>query len=233
MGPPIAPSLLSEPALERFSLQRLAARPWKNGGGQTREIVCWPRAAGLEDFDWRISVATIAASGPFSAFADVDRWIVLLDGDGVRLVGEGIDHRLDQPLQPFAFAGDRALDCQLLGAASSDFNLMLRRGRGQARLDLIDGALDDINTAQGLLLIVDGRAVCTRSQDPTGTLELGAGDGLYWTRAVGRLALATADEPPPSAAGRSDVGPVRSASGASGSGSLRGLLVRFGPDLPP
>ena len=37
--------------------------PWKNGGGLTREILKVP--ADADAFDWRLSLATIAAPGPF------------------------------------------------------------------------------------------------------------------------------------------------------------------------
>ena len=115
--------------MQRFDLNQIAASPWKNGGGSTREIACWPPGAGMEAFGWRISVATIDQPGPFSAFAGVDRQIMLLDGDGVHLRGEGIDHVLDARWQPFAFSGDVALGCSLLGGTSTDFNVMARRGR--------------------------------------------------------------------------------------------------------
>ncbi|MEO5606152.1 MAG: HutD family protein, partial [Polaromonas sp.] len=112
-------------SLQRFARDQLPVTPWKNGGGNTREIACWPPGAGLNDFGWRISIATIAASGPFSMFAGIDRHIMLLGGDGVRLRSPGsIDHQLDTPGQPFAFSGDAAIDCTLLGGESSDFNVM-------------------------------------------------------------------------------------------------------------
>ena len=42
------------------------ARPWKNGGGITHEVIRVP--ADPEDFRWRVSMAEVAASGPFSRF---------------------------------------------------------------------------------------------------------------------------------------------------------------------
>jgi environmental stress-induced protein Ves len=116
--------------LHRFALAELPATPWKNGGGSTREIACCPPGAGLHSFDWRVSIATIDRSGPFSVFAGVDRCIVLLAGDGVALDAPqaGWQHRLDSPLQPFTFSGDDAVDCTLLGGTSTDFNVMTRRG---------------------------------------------------------------------------------------------------------
>ncbi|AML58919.1 hypothetical protein AXX16_3223 [Serratia rubidaea] len=116
--------------INRFDFASLPVSPWRNGGGETREIVCQP-AEGA-NFDWRASIATIAQDGPFSAFDGIDRSITLLEGDGVRLVGDGIDHRLVMPGEPFAFSGDVALQAQLLGGVSRDFNIMTRRGRWRA-----------------------------------------------------------------------------------------------------
>src|SRR5436853_5944959 len=53
---------------------------WKNGGGRTTEIAAYPPDAGLEHFAWRASIADIERSGPFSAFAGIDRTLVLLQG---------------------------------------------------------------------------------------------------------------------------------------------------------
>ena len=118
--------------LEFFDLANVPATPWKNGGGSTRELACWPpataAAGGMDSFGWRVSVATIAAPGPFSAFAGVDRQIMLLGGDGVHLTSSGWQHTLAERWQPFAFSGDEAVDCTMLGGISTDFNLMLRRG---------------------------------------------------------------------------------------------------------
>lgn len=163
---------------KRFAIADLPAAPWKNGGGSTREILCRPPGAGLDDFDWRVSIATIAASGPFSIFAGVDRTIMLLDGDGVRLAADGVDHRLDQPLEPFAFSGDLALDCTLLGRASSDFNVMGRRSRGRAEVRVLQQGSDAFDAAPaGLLLCLAGRWQADGER-------LSAGEGLWWADAA-------------------------------------------------
>ena len=115
-------------SVERFDLRTIAPQPWKNGAGLTREIAFG--GASSTAFDWRVSVAEIEHDAPFSAFPGVDRCIVLLRGAGLRLhSADGrIDHRLTEPLAPFAFPGDVALDATLVKGASSDFNVMTRRG---------------------------------------------------------------------------------------------------------
>lgn len=91
-----------------------------------------PPAAGTGDFAWRVSVAEIAQDGPFSAFPGVDRQILLLAGPGVRLRSAEtmppMDHLLNEPLVPFAFAGEAAISASLLGGPSQDLNVMTRRG---------------------------------------------------------------------------------------------------------
>lgn len=164
--------------LTHFNTDQLPATPWKNGGGTTRELACQPAGAGMHDFDWRVSIATIAAAGPFSAFPGVDRVIVLLAGDGVQLRGHGVNHQLDRPLVPFAFAGDEALQCELLGGSSTDFNVMTRRGRCRADVQVLHAAADIAPARAGLLLAVAGEWQCTPAGGATALCT--AGHGLWW-----------------------------------------------------
>lgn len=164
----------------RFSRATLPVMPWKNGGGETREIASWPPGAGLDSFGWRISIATIAATGPFSVFAGIDRQIMLLEGDGVQLAGKGgaLHHRLDTPHVPFAFSGDEAVDCTLLGGASSDFNVMTRRGHWRADMQVLASSTVLRPSPHGLLLALRGHWLIGAE---TALVE---GDGLFWTEGL-------------------------------------------------
>lgn len=164
-------------ALHRFDLQQLAPSPWKNGGGSTREIARGPRGADLDDFGWRISVASIAQSGPFSTFPGIGRHIMLLEGDGVQLhsSAEGIDHALNQRWQPFAFAGDVALSCSLLGGPSTDFNVMTRRGRWSAQIQVV-GQVQLLGASPaGLVMVLQGQWQRASAEPP-----LLPGQGGWW-----------------------------------------------------
>ncbi|MDM0014360.1 HutD family protein [Variovorax sp. J22P168] len=179
-------------SLRRFDLGALAAMPWKNGGGSTREIACVPAGAGMDSFDWRASVATIDRPGPFSAFEGVDRTIMLLEGAGVRLRSPdaGIDHRLDTPHQPFAFSGDLPLDCELLGGTSIDFNLMARRGRLRSALRVARSAEEVTPARHGLLMALRGRWRLQPLQLPgddaaaADAIECAPGQGVWWDDAM-------------------------------------------------
>lgn len=164
--------------VSRFERSALPATPWKNGGGLTREVLCLPAGSDFAHFDWRVSIAHIAASGPFSAFPGIDRVITLLDGPGAHLhsTDGAIDHRLDTPLQPFAFAGEASIQAELLGAACDDLNVMTRRDRCSAQVKTLRAASTLPATGQGLLLAVHGSWVA-QGDTPQ---RLQAGQGLWW-----------------------------------------------------
>jgi uncharacterized protein len=104
-------------------------RPWKNGGGTTRDIAVSPPGASLDDFDWRLSLARVDRDGPFSRFDNVDRTLVLLSG-AMTLHEQG--RRIDLVRhEPVLFEGERALDAAVAGGATLDFNVMTRRGRAR------------------------------------------------------------------------------------------------------
>jgi environmental stress-induced protein Ves len=105
----------------------IAPQPWRNGGGATRELLTWPDGS---DWRLRISRADIAADGPFSVFAGVQRWFTVLEGAGVTLEFPDqtrVQTRYDTPI---CFDGAPAPLCRLIDGATQDLNLMLRQGRG-------------------------------------------------------------------------------------------------------
>ena len=104
--------------------------PWKNGGGVTVEIAIFPEDASVDNFDWRISTATVASDGPFSVFTGIDRTLSVLEGDGITLSVEGLaDQELKGETPPFSFPADSQTSAKLLGSAITDLNVMTRRGR--------------------------------------------------------------------------------------------------------
>lgn len=98
---------------------------WRNGAGWTREICCVPAR---EDWHWRLSIAEIEQDAPFSRFPGVDRELVLLRGNGLRLrFDDGETRQLDPPHDRLRFAGERAVSGELVDGRTEDFNLMWRR----------------------------------------------------------------------------------------------------------
>ena len=108
---------------------------WKNRGGSTTEIAVAPAGASLDDFDWRVSMARVASDGPFSEFANIDRTLAVLKGDGLSLViGGAAPVMLDQNSEPIRFSGDTPTSARLLASEIIDLNVMTRRGRFEHRL---------------------------------------------------------------------------------------------------
>lgn len=122
-------------------------QPWRNGGGQTRELLAWPPGA---DWQVRISRADIESDGPFSAFPGVQRWFVVLEGAGVALHfsdGHKLLHRGDTP---FAFDGAAAPMCSLRDGPTQDLNLMVRNGQGRMQAVTAGQSWQAVHTVNGL-----------------------------------------------------------------------------------
>jgi environmental stress-induced protein Ves len=109
----------------------VAPVPWRNGGGVTRELAVSPAQG---DWHWRMSVAEVDASGPFSRFEGIDRWFAVLEGAGVLLDVQGQTQRVTQDSAPFYFDGAATTHCTLVDGPTQDFNLMVRRGSTPARM---------------------------------------------------------------------------------------------------
>jgi len=115
------------------------AMPWKNGLGITHEIAVF---RSLEDepsgtFVWRLSMAEVGTSAPFSHFPGCDRTILLVDGRGMTL-DSGSDgyHVLDHKFQPYSFCGEWQTEGTLIDGPCLDFNIMVDRSRARAEVSV-------------------------------------------------------------------------------------------------
>ena len=112
--------------------QDFKASPWKNGGGTTYEIA---RSDASEIFGWRLSVAEVKSSGPFSLFPQHSRILVVVEGNGMHLIGstKTIDAA---PTVPVHFSGQEKIDGQLVDGACRDFNLIFDPLRFEANVQI-------------------------------------------------------------------------------------------------
>lgn len=127
-------------------LHEVTAVPWKNGGGTTRTLAVAPAGVGMDDFDWRISLATVASSGGFSHFAGVDRTIMLYRGQGMVLESLHWRHELTVPFEPFRFSGEDDVHCALAEGTSVDLNLMVRRSRASGEIAILHSGSNAVVT---------------------------------------------------------------------------------------
>ncbi|MEV7339717.1 HutD family protein [Streptomyces sp. NPDC093544] len=176
------------PAAERVAV------PWKNGGGVTREIAVSPEGAGMGDFAWRVSLAEVAADGPFSPFPDVDRTLTVVQGAGMDLTVGGERRLVNSLYVPQDFRGDIPTDCRLLDGPVVNLNVMWRRSaarrpptvavvRGRLSLPAAPAlivALDGPTEVAGLTLgrydaaLLTGEGAVLRAEGPTAVIGLTA-----------------------------------------------------------
>lgn len=122
----------SEGAAGEPSVLRASARdvvPWRNGAGTTTVVAEGPPAEGgpATEPAWRISIATIDRSAPFSEFAGVDRLLMPLSSAGLDLVIDGRRVR-GEAFDVLPFAGESAVEAVDVRGTGLDLNLMTWRG---------------------------------------------------------------------------------------------------------
>ncbi|MGI8560016.1 MAG: HutD/Ves family protein [Luteimonas sp.] len=102
---------------------------WCNGAGWTREILRAPDdASGSEAWHWRLSIAEIEQPAAFSPFPGIERELVLLHGNGLRLRFErGPDQVLHPPHGRCRFHGGDPVVGEPVEGVVHAFNLMWRR----------------------------------------------------------------------------------------------------------
>ena len=166
------------------------AVPWKNGGGVTREIAAMPEGSGMDDFAWRVSLAEVAANGPFSAFPDIDRTLTVVEGAGMDLTVGGERWLVNTRYEPRDFRGDVPTDCRLLDGPVVNLNVMWRRGAvSTAVVPTVAVVRGRLRLGGGALVVaLDGTAeVGGVTLGPYDAVQLGGGEAVLHAR--GRTAV--------------------------------------------
>jgi environmental stress-induced protein Ves len=140
----------------------LAPRPWRNGGGITRDIA--GHSDGRDEVMWRVSVADVDTSGNFSEFRGLDRILMLCRGTNMQVTVDDAAHLL-QPWDIVRFSGEANTRATLLDGPTVDLNIMTSRRAARATVALmgIDGgaavAPPEVGTTT-LLVAVEGHMRC-------------------------------------------------------------------------
>lgn len=158
---------------------------WKNGQGVTTEIAIGPPGAGLAGFDWRVSTAEVAASGPFSDFPGVERWLLVLAGEMTLSIAGAAPLALSPASDPAQFPGDVPVTAEVTRGPVRDLNIMTARERVSADIQLVSLAAGGVQNLSGeaLLLCLDGAARVTAGD---ATADLGAMDAAQ-VQGAGRV----------------------------------------------
>lgn len=109
--------------------------PWKNGKGETIELAISP-GGDLNDFEWRISIASVITDGIFSDFSGYDRNLVLIQGNGIALQHDQAKvDRLEQLLSLASFDGGSKTFGSLNQGPIKDLNLITNNKQYRAQID--------------------------------------------------------------------------------------------------
>lgn len=114
--------------------------PWANGGGITTELFA-RKDERSGHILWRLSLAGVAADGPFSHFANYNRILVLMMGHGLKLShGDGTEHILANVYDQATFPGDADTHATLTSGPVLDFNVITDRDRFRSVVTVMQNA---------------------------------------------------------------------------------------------
>ena len=164
---------MQNPKLQIIRKSSFTATPWKNGAGITHEAIRVPASG--DPFRWRVSVADVDASGPFSEFAEYNRKMVLLRGAGIELrFADGTHKSMRKVGELVEFDGAVAAHCELLNGPCVDLNLMVSKSDSAAvRVERFIESLtvSALRTETTLVFAIDRRCTLEITAGKTVTLE--------------------------------------------------------------
>jgi len=177
-------------------LSRAAERPstpWKNGLGSAAEIANSPADAAVDDFDWRVSIATITKDSDFSIYEGVDRLIMPLSPAGLVLSENGTRRELAQ-YDVLSFTGESTVAAIEVGVDTEDLNLMVRRGIRSGSLEkrLVEGStvLTTDDATELVVVVLEGTLQLPDALAPGDALVVGPDDFLMLS-GTASIAVAT------------------------------------------
>lgn len=162
-------------------------KPWKNGRGQTLDILLLPENSAHANFDLRFALSPISEDGPFSSFPGVDRVTTMVEGTALELLFDASRRRLEK-FKPCRFDAGLTPTAKLIDGPSRVINVMARR-------DVWDVVECDVTSGvnrycdEGDLLFL--YAVSGASSVTAGEFEmtLGSSESLFITDAREAIAL--------------------------------------------
>ncbi|MFV5362115.1 HutD family protein [Acinetobacter oleivorans] len=155
---------------------------WKNGAGFTLEIA---RSQGDADFDWRISMADVTTSGPFSLFPNKQRIISVLDGKGMVLHVDDLPAKTLNQGDIFAFHGESQVQSELVDGAIRDLNLIYDSAKFHARFQRVDGTEEQTFLSSADLIFIFNSGSETEVNVDDHSVQLAAHETLKIERNAG------------------------------------------------
>ncbi|NUF21392.1 HutD family protein [Acinetobacter oleivorans] len=155
---------------------------WKNGAGFTLEIA---RSQGDADFDWRISMADVTTSGPFSLFPNKQRIISVLDGKGMVLHVDDLPAKTLNQGDIFAFHGESQVQSELVDGVIRDLNLIYDPAKFYARFQRVEGTEEQTFLSSADLIFIFNQGSETQINVDDQSVQLAAHETLKIERNAG------------------------------------------------
>lgn len=155
---------------------------WKNGAGFTLEIA---RSQGDADFDWRISMADVTTSGPFSLFPNKQRIISVLDGKGMVLHVDDLPAKTLNQGDIFAFHGESQVQSKLIDGVIRDLNLIYDPAKFHARFQRVEGTEEQTFLSSADLIFIFNSGSETKVNIDDHSVQLAAHETLKIERNTG------------------------------------------------
>lgn len=148
---------------------------WKNGAGFTLEIA---RSQGEGDFEWRISMADVTTSGPFSLFPNKQRIISVLDGQGMVLHVDDLPAKKLNQGDIFAFHGESQVQSELVDGAIRDLNLIYDPAKFHARFQWLNDPAEQAFISSADLIFIFNQGSETEVKVDDHSIQLAAQETL-------------------------------------------------------
>ncbi|MDB5956755.1 HutD family protein [Ramlibacter sp.] len=108
------------------ALQAARPQPWRSGAGVTRELLAWPSA---EDARLHLCVDDVHTASALPRREGSERWLAVLEGEGVLLRVPKARHRLTRAGEPLRLDAGIVADCKPLRGPARDLHLLAMPGR--------------------------------------------------------------------------------------------------------
>jgi hypothetical protein len=124
---------------------------WLNGKGVASEIARYP--SGQDDFDWKVSIATVVVDGPFSSMPGLDRVLIPLSEGGLKLLVDGEPLELGR-WQVHEFRGETAVEALDVSHPTIDLNLIVRRSEVRGSVEVVKATDPTVRSAHHTVVVV-------------------------------------------------------------------------------
>jgi len=159
-------------SIEVIRFDEVPATPWKNGLGTTKQLAVFPPDSNASAFEWRVSIAHLRGTAPFSEFPGIERCLAMLEGE-VTLLRESQPHVTLTPAStPVTFSGVEKIIGRVESQSALDLNLMYQASCWRASMQRLSLQAGESIRTSALTLLCVCEPVCLKISNDVVDLRL-------------------------------------------------------------